>query len=857
MQKWHFKISGKILIEGMEDVTMNIHPENIRDIIRVSDYLDENMPKMMMNLSIDKNLFDIIAKNAKTARMYLKIDKFDKQSDSDTPVLEPYIEDEFSIFVSTDINYNKEVDYKEAEVLGTKLREDVYKTVNIGLMPKAAINANKVVANGVAHQSSMMGIVASYMKDLHLLIEEFKYNPIKEQLMIAPQETLVQTVKYLNGINVFYDTKYLFFIDEPYCTYLISRSGDGIEKVDDIYPDVFINIHQTDDKGAVVPGMMVDPEKRQFYIDFNVLDSKYTIDHDTAKVLDKHKDIINPSKENVQSSLSSIMDAAQTIKNTMSTLESVGKQFVSTIKNAPTRLFDLHSDMNYRLLDEINPRIPEMHNSASKAISIINSIPDKITVDSGGENTSPTTIELFPPGGKSKVVEDIRSEESNMDKNHEATTKLNQDFKKMTESSSKLIYDAQRVNNYMGAVTYVNAQDAVKSTQKFIGKLGKFDKSVISDAKSLIEDCRHFPKDMSKNSNNIYTLVKQTRESLEAKGKDSSEVSDKVKELKAVEDELGGLNSQIQTHSGYIDGTIGSYLKIPPQVSGLLNSKVLPMSNQIGNIANINIKAKFKSITTDMRTLGQTAMNAIHKMKNVGKNINLSFNYSDLNALKQDINSISDLTGIGKLGTSSFESKLNLGGIFGNTQEGTKIMRMMNDNVNMVKSIHSEMENMVNQLSINKYDLDPSVFTPNKKYTIRNYHGHTEKDGIFLLNRKTEIYVREDDTFTCNTMLDFCRVLSKASADNGSASASNAQNQENNVTATSKAQETFVKNKGLEAKGRFEVDKTVSKNRYGGRAVIDKALNPTGILGNNSSKFGKILGTTSLSDILSKVGGRR
>ena len=137
MQKWHFKISGKILIEGMEDVTMNIHPENIRDIIRVSDYLDENMPKMMMNLSIDKNLFDIIAKNAKTARMYLKIDKYDKQSDSDTPVLEPYIEDEFSIFVSTDINYNKEVDYKEAEVLGTKLREDVYKTVNIGLMPKA------------------------------------------------------------------------------------------------------------------------------------------------------------------------------------------------------------------------------------------------------------------------------------------------------------------------------------------------------------------------------------------------------------------------------------------------------------------------------------------------------------------------------------------------------------------------------------------------------------------------------------------------------------------------------------------------------------------------------------------------
>ena len=362
---------------------------------------------------------------------------------------------------------------------------------------------------------------------------------------------------------------------------------------------------------------------------------------------------------------------------------------------------------------------------------------------------------------------------------------------------------------------------------------------------------------LSTNAKTIYKLVKETREILEANGKDADEVSNYLKNLKAVEATINSLQNHLSIHIDDMDNSVKAYLKVPPQISNLVNQKVMPVTNQLNQVANLNIKAKFKSITTDMRTLGQTAMNAIHKMKNVGKNINLSFNYSDLNALKQDINSISDLTGIGKLGTSSFESKLNLGGIFGNTQEGTKIMRMMNDNVNMVKSIHSEMENMVNQLSINKYDLDPSVFTPNKKYTIRNYHGHTEKDGIFLLNRKTEIYVREDDTFTCNTMLDFCRVLSKASADNGSASASNTQNQENNVTATSKAQETFVKNKGLEAKGRFEVDKTVSKNRYGGRSVIDKALSPTGILGNNSSKFGKILGSTSLSDILSKVGGRR
>lgn len=850
MQQWHFKISGKILIEGMEDVTMNIHPENVRDLIRVSDYLNENMPKMMMNLSIDKNLFDIIAKNAKDARLYLRIDKFDKQSDTDTPVLEKYIEDEFSIFISNDINYNKEIDYRESKVTGVRLREDVYKTVNIGLMPKAAINANKVVANGVVHESSMMAITASYMKDLHLLIEEFKYNPIKEQLMIAPQETLVQTIKYLNSINVFYDTQYLFFIDEPYCTYLISRSGDGIEKIDDIYPDVFINIHQTDDRGAVVPGMMVDNEKRQFYIDFNVLDTKYTIDHDSAKVLSKHKDIINPSRDNVQSALADIQDAAQTIKKSMNELKSVGKQFVSEIKYVTTQLYDMSSNFNYRLLDEIAPQVPQVHNGVSRALDILNHLPDTITIGGGGENNTSKEIELLP--GKKNYLTSIQSEDNKLSFNFDKTVDLNKDFKKATDNTSKLVYDSQRVDNHMGSVTYINAQDSVKSTQKYIGGLAKKDKQIVANAKDIIQACRHFPDDMKGNAKNIYNLVKSTRKIIEERGKESSEIKPHLKNLLEVEELLNSSQNHIAIHTNEINGSVTAYLKVPPKISGMIKDKVLPVANQLNAISKINIKAKFKSIATDMRTLGQTAMNAIHKMKEAGKKAELGFSHFDLNSLKKDIRSISDLSGIGRLGSSSFESELNLGGTKGDTQEGTKILRMENDNANMIKSIHSEMENMINQLSVNKYDLDPSVFTPNKKYTVRNYHGHTEKDGIFLLNRKTEIYVREDDTFTCNTMLDLCRVLGKSVADNGSASAHNTQNPENNITETTKAKDVFQHNRGLESKGMFEVDKKVSKNRYGGLSVLDKALNPTGIVGRREVGFGKILGTASLSDIISK-----
>ena len=35
---------------------------------------------------------------------------------------------------------------------------------------------------------------------------------------------------------------------------------------------------------------------------------------------------------------------------------------------------------------------------------------------------------------------------------------------------------------------------------------------------------------------------------------------------------------------------------------------------------------------------------------------------------------------------------------------------------------------------------------------------HNEKNGLFLLNNKTELYIREDETFVCNTRLDLAKL---------------------------------------------------------------------------------------------------
>jgi len=54
------------------------------------------------------------------------------------------------------------------------------------------------------------------------------------------------------------------------------------------------------------------------------------------------------------------------------------------------------------------------------------------------------------------------------------------------------------------------------------------------------------------------------------------------------------------------------------------------------------------------------------------------------------------------------------------------------------------------------------------KYIIKNFDTHSDKDGAFILDRKIEMFVREDDKFMCNLHMQFRLV---PSADKGTTKA--------------------------------------------------------------------------------------
>lgn len=136
----------------------------------------------------------------------------------------------------------------------------------------------------------------------------------------------------------------------------------------------------------------------------------------------------------------------------------------------------------------------------------------------------------------------------------------------------------------------------------------------------------------------------------------------------------------------------------------------------------------------------------------------------DINALDSNIY----IDRVTEKGYTSITGVTTNEGVVGNTKlninkseystDKASIVRLPNNNANMLKNIQASANSSSTRISINKNDLDSSIFTLNKRYLFRNYDKYSDKDGDFLLTRKRELFIREDDSFVMNTMMNFEQV---------------------------------------------------------------------------------------------------
>lgn len=85
----------------------------------------------------------------------------------------------------------------------------------------------------------------------------------------------------------------------------------------------------------------------------------------------------------------------------------------------------------------------------------------------------------------------------------------------------------------------------------------------------------------------------------------------------------------------------------------------------------------------------------------------------------------------------------------------TRNVRISNDNSGLLDNMISSLNTSAIQLLVQKVDIDSSVLTINKEYIVKGDEVYNTEayNGKYILTRKRELYVREDKSFSMNTML--------------------------------------------------------------------------------------------------------
>lgn len=81
-------------------------------------------------------------------------------------------------------------------------------------------------------------------------------------------------------------------------------------------------------------------------------------------------------------------------------------------------------------------------------------------------------------------------------------------------------------------------------------------------------------------------------------------------------------------------------------------------------------------------------------------------------------------------------------------------IRLNNDNEGMINNITADKNNSNFLVYLQKTDLDTDILSPNKRITIHHIDRYKEHNGDYLIYRKRECYLREDNTFILNTMIN-------------------------------------------------------------------------------------------------------
>lgn len=249
-----------------EEEPIELPPEVIQNMTVDYDYDKKNMPIILLTCNISKKLLDRMIREREKSTIILDVKKFsvDPTSNEFVPITKSsYVKEEYIYFLYSDINYNHDIDFYEKE---EEEGEDVLVMVTIGLLKLDLINGNKKTINAVYRDVRLVDIILLNTKHMPLLLEPIPEDELIEELIIPPMDSISRLLKYINSMQVIYDTRYRYFLDFDK-TYLISSSGNIVESSDDEINTIILNIDSPREMTSKVNGVYKDEESQAYVME--------------------------------------------------------------------------------------------------------------------------------------------------------------------------------------------------------------------------------------------------------------------------------------------------------------------------------------------------------------------------------------------------------------------------------------------------------------------------------------------------------------------------------------------------------------------------------------------------------------
>ena len=778
MYRTKYVIAGKWVNNENTEDTFPITAENIKILVRDSNYEKENLTKGMLRLMLDKNFMDKLILLANNASIFLYCEKVlydqNNQPISSTPIQTDW-SGEYTYVASNDINYNKEIDYMGDN---SEDKKDVYKQIMLGIFFKEANERNNGTENRVIRETSIQNTVIKSMDSMPLLIEPFDYNNIIDQLAIPPQESLVKFIDFMNQYKVFYETPYRFFIDAK-CVYLLSSSGQATESKDEKYSSVYFNVFSLTQTGGFIEGMEDDDTNKRYDVPILVKDTNYTMDKTRSKYMNEIEAIMDPAKENsilnateLNTQLEQIKQYTVDINNKIKAKIPELKKISVDIRNIEITTIGATDDVK-ESLDALSKKVEvakaEINKVATPKTGEQDSFDDpsgstrKPTTTSGGGGSGSSSSgtpapQYFTMNGTRKqyyfdlLTNSLAAAQYQGKEFYKAKDVVSKCSNTTIESLMHTAYIPSAVNS----VSLINVFENKNLLSKFSGSA----KSFCSTNQQQIGDL--FPilgngKKSQASASTILNAIKEIRSAKLSFMSQCPNATDDGTDFQSIIDGMTPLIEKIQSAIGSAGGGFDKYNVIPSIVGKVVES----VAGEIGNINKLTTQVS--NILTEFQASWQAVGNKINSniagvmkgLSNAGGIVNSlsSLKFGSLEDIFGSLNKIKDISQLGRVGLSCFDLKLD-----GSGKGGRSIVKVDNDNYNILKNIKANIENKDNRIVLNKLDLDAEVFTPNKEFIIHNYDAHCDKDGFFILQRKVEIYIREDKEFNCTTMLEFDKI---------------------------------------------------------------------------------------------------